>query len=191
MSRNRNAVSAVLALAAVIWVPPARAQVSVDATDVDAGSSETATASPGTRERLPEEITVTGQKLFSTLNAQIREAEDRMYGLFNELNTDDVYDIHCVWEAPLGTRIKKRECRPEFVNRAQRDEAQNFLSQMSGFGSVNPTPVMAQLAHHYPILADKMKALIRENPELLDAVVRHYELRKELEERKSAYFKRD
>lgn len=156
-----------------------------------AGGDEPATEPAPARERLPEEITVTGQKLFSTLQAQIRDAEDRMYGLFNELNPDDIYDIHCIWEAPLGTRIRKRECRPEFVSRAQRDEAQNFLSQMSGMGSVNPTPVMAQLAFHYPILADKMKALVSENPALLEAVLRHYELRKELEERKSAYFRRD
>lgn len=154
-------------------------------------SLATYAATPEPREQLPEEITVTGQKLFSALNKQIRAAEDAMYGLFNELNDDDLYDIRCIWEAPIGTRIRKRNCRPEFVNRATSEEAQDFIAQVQGFGNNNPTPVMAQLAFHYPVLADKMKTLVSENPELLDAVVHHYELRKELDARKSSYFFED
>lgn len=169
----------------------AASALSASAAVPEPSGQEAAPANSQPAERLPEEITVTGQKLFSTLHNQIRDAEDRLYGLFNELNPDNLYDIHCVWEAPLGTRIRKRNCRPEFVDRATRDEAQNFLAQMQGAGAANPTPVMAQLAFHYPILQAKMKALVQEHPELFDAVLRLTQLHQELDTRKTAYFSDD
>lgn len=139
-------------------------------------------------ERLPEEITVTGQRLFSTLQKQIREAEDRMYGLFNELNTDDLYDIHCAWEAPLGTRIRQRNCRPNFYVRATERDAQAFLGLVRGETGGVATPVSAELAVHYPILQRRMEELVREHPELREAVAKLLDARRQLDERKSSYF---
>lgn len=107
------------------------------------------------------------------------------------MNTDNQYDIHCVWEAPLGTRIRKRNCRYEFVDRATREETQNFIAQAQGMAGANPTPVMAQLAFHYPILQERMKALVQEHPDLLDAVIRLTRLNQELAERRSVYFSKD
>lgn len=170
-------------LVAVCSIPALAAAAEAPAPDAAAEPAATAT-----RERLPEEITVTGQKLFSTLHKQIREAEDRMYGLFNELNSDNLYDVHCEWEAPLGTRIRQRNCRPNFFLRASEENAQAYLAQLRGEPGANVIPVNAQLAFHYPILEQKMKALVAENPELLDAVLRHYELQQELDARKSSYF---
>lgn len=140
------------------------------------------------REVLPEEITVTGQKLFIVLKQQIEEAEDHMYGLFNDMNEDDRYDIHCTWEAPLGTRIRQRVCRPEFVANADRAVAQDFLAQVQGFTTTNPPPVQAEMGFHYPILEEKLKEALVESPEFADAVIRHYELREELARRTATHF---
>lgn len=155
-------------------------------------AQETAPEStPASGERLPEEITVTGQKLFSTLNRQIREAEVAMYGLFNELNTDDLYDIHCRWDAPLGTRIRAHSCSPQFLSRANEENAEGFLAMTRGEAGGNPVPVQAQLDFHYPILETKMKELVRSNPELFDAIMQLNSLREALEARKSNFFDED
>ena len=140
---------------------------------------------------LPEEITVTGQKLFIVLKQQIEEAEDLMYGLFNEMNEDDRYDIHCTWEAPLGTRIPQRVCRPEFVANADEAVAKNFLAERMGFTTTNPPPVQAEMGFHYPVLEEKLREALVESPEFAEAVLRHHELRQEFAERTATYFGQD
>lgn len=156
-----------------------------------AADQEALPEEPRRRDVLPEEITVTGQKLFIVLKQQIEEAEDLMYGLFNEMNEDDRYDIHCTWEAPLGTRIRQRVCRPEFVANADRAVAQDFLAQVQGFTATNPPPVQAEMGFHYPILEEKLKEALVESPEFADAVIRHHELREELARRTATYFGQD
>lgn len=143
------------------------------------------------REVLPEEITVTGQKLFIVLKQQIEEAEDLMYGLFNDMNEDDRYDIHCTWEAPLGTRIRQRVCRPEFVANADEAVAKDFLAQSQGLTTTNSPPVQAEMGFHYPILEEKLREALVESPEFAEAVVRHHELREEFQRRTSTYFGQD
>jgi len=150
---------------------------------------EAETSSPSTA--LPEEITVTGQKLFRVLQQQIEEAEDLMYGLFNDFNDDDRYDIHCASEASIGTRIRQRVCRPEFVARAERAVAQDFLAQSQGFTSTNPPPVQAEMGLHYPVLEEKLREAVSESLEFRNAVIRHHELREELQQRFGTYFDDD
>lgn len=133
-------------------------------------------------ERLPEEITITGQKLFRVLEKQIMDAEDHMYAMFNELNDDDQYDIHCHWEARLGTKIKHRECRPKFWDEATAAAGRELLT-----GTAAP-PAAAVGAFHYPKLEQKLKAVLQENPEFLEATMRHHELREELKLRKQSHF---
>ena len=142
----------------------------------------------GARERLPEEVLVTGQRLFRDMERRIREAEDHMYALYNDLNDDDRYDFHCSWDQPTGTRIRVRNCRPQFLIQATSEQATNFLQTQQGFMGNGALPVMSVLEHHTPILEEKLKGFIRENDELLDAVVRHHELREELKARRSTYF---
>lgn len=139
-------------------------------------------------ERLPEEVTVIGQKQFRTLEFQINAAEDLMYGLFNEINTDDRYDIHCTWERPLGTKIKQKVCRPQFLNDATTDAAKDFLSQSTGYGSTGSNNVMSEANRHYSVLEEKMREAISNNQALLEAVARHHQLREEFSQKKTAYF---
>lgn len=134
----------------------------------------------------PEEVIVTGRAPDRVLEKQIRAAEDRMYGLFNELNTDDQYDIHCRWRAPIGTRLRQRQCRPTFFDRATEDNAAAFLAQALGaHASGGPLDaVNAKLNHHYPILEEKLREATLQHPELFDAIQRHNALREELEARR-------
>jgi hypothetical protein len=67
-----------------------------------------------------EEVVVRGKHL----SQEIDEAENRFFGLFNELNTDDRYDTHCVYlQMTSGSRIQTRACIPGFVADAMADWA--------------------------------------------------------------------
>lgn len=137
-----------------------------------------------THDREIEEITVISQKTLLSLRYQIIRAEDRVFEVFNKLNDDDKYDIHCFLRAPTGTRIKQRDCAPNYYRNATADQAKEFL------GGPPAAPVNSVIAYHGPILRDKMVELIKENPELVNAMVDYYELKQELEQKHNDYYRK-
>ena len=97
MSLSRAALRAAALLGAAFCIRMAVGQAATAP-----AASEPAT-SPG------DEIIVRGRAL-EGLKLRIERAEDDVYTRFNEINSDDSYDIHCYERAPAGTRIKKRMC---------------------------------------------------------------------------------
>jgi hypothetical protein len=68
-----------------------------------------AAATPDTGAAAGDEMVVRGKAL-EKLRIQIKRAEDEVYARFNDINSTDLYDIHCYERAETGTRIKKRIC---------------------------------------------------------------------------------
>lgn len=134
----------------------------------------------------PEEIVVTGRQL-RRLRIEIERAQDRMFGLFNELNDDNRYDIRCREEKAIGTLISQRMCKPEFLRAAMEQNAKAFVAGVQSFSSLmlvdangsisfSSLPPQAVINHQYPILAEKMNALVQQNPEFAESVAKHHEL---------------
>ncbi|MEO6078472.1 MAG: hypothetical protein ABIQ86_01655 [Steroidobacteraceae bacterium] len=116
-----------------------------------------------------DEFVIEGKKL-SQLRKQIVEAEDRFYQLYNELNTDKDFDVNCETQAPLGTRITQRVCKPVFYAEAEAEYAQAMLR-----GDYAPPPELVALQRQAAYRA-KALALINKNPELLRLLRRRDEL---------------
>jgi hypothetical protein len=126
-----------------------------------------------------EEVIVRAPRSLKSLREAIFDAEDRAFDLYNELNTDDDYDIVCHREAPTGSRISYRNCRARFVDRLLAENtAEAFSLGGDGF-AVLPLP-MHQIEERMQILSEKIESLAREHPQLLEATV-------EVQRRKDAY----
>ena len=124
-----------------------------------------------------EEVVVVSRRGLVGLRAQILAAEDRVYALFNALNDDDQLDIHCYTETRTGTNISRRVCKPNYVDSATAVDGQSQLSALrSELGSAQ-MPSRTVIQSKDRILRDKLAALVNDNAELRDAVVRHAELR--------------
>jgi hypothetical protein len=74
-----------------------------------------------------EEITVIGQRSLRLLRLEVQTARERVYGLFNSLNSSDEFDIHCRNAPRTGTRIPQRVCRPQFADNATDHAGTEFL----------------------------------------------------------------
>lgn len=132
------------------------------------------------------------------LQRQVYQAEDRFFELYNKLNDDDLYDIHCRMHAQIGTKIKNRECIPNFYDQVTADSAQSFLNRaIHGLdenkrveieGSISTSTV---ISYHYPILKKRMKELVESNPDLYDRITELHQLTERLEEKKRIYYGRD
>jgi len=58
----------------------------------------------------PEDEIVVEGKAIEELRLRVERAEDDVYTRFNEINSDDSYDIHCYERAQKGSHVKKRVC---------------------------------------------------------------------------------
>src|SRR5688572_426296 len=68
-----------------------------------------------------DEIVVLGN--IRELRRQLRIAEDLLFARFNDINSDDRFDIFCTWEASTGTHIRTRRCA-----------SNEWRAQESGYG---------------------------------------------------------
>jgi hypothetical protein len=99
-----------------------------------------------------EEVEVTGTRLWK-MRQQMVELEDKFNALYNELNENDDFDVTCRMEAPLGTRLKKRNCKVAFFEEAEAEYAQ---AAMRGELVMDPQLVAFQRQDEYRAAALKV-----------------------------------
>ena len=66
-------------------------------------------AAPAVESLADEEIFVLGKRL-EELRIRIERAENDVYARFNEINSDDLFDVHCYERADGGSHIERRSC---------------------------------------------------------------------------------
>ena len=141
-----------------------------------AASGQAQESNPAEVDDTIDEITVLGARSLAMMRAEVIEAEDVVYDLFNELNNDDGYDIICKKETRIGSQIPQRIC----LARMYREQvAEETLDEEGG-----PIVIgnMTRSSRHQQILLEKMRALAGRHPELLDALKERYRLEKQYEQ---------
>lgn len=147
-----------------------------------------------------EEVTVRGQRPVVAYRLALEASRDRIFEIFNEINSDDEFDIHCRNEQRTGSRIRRRVCRPQFSRDVAGDAAGEYVdalrsncaggSQECIFG--NPSAAQTAMsraqgveaAEHYKhrLLTEEIQELARESWRLRRALLEHEELRREYQE---------
>lgn len=126
---------------------------------------------------LPYQIIIKPQATLSDLRELIVQVEDDFYGVFNEINIDDAYDIYCYEYVPTMSHIKQRACEPLFMIDARGLNASealfNLISADGDGGNSRPgsTPLFSpsEMRNHespnYEILQEKMEEFMRTDKE--------------------------
>lgn len=143
----------------------------------------------------PEEIVVRAKPL-NRYRAEIEQARDEMFQLFNEANEDDDNDVRCRYEAPTGSRIPVRVCLSAAQDRASADAARDFLNALvMGAGSASQGSATGIGASHSAAGAEsralvgfetEWRRLMSTNPQFADAVVKYRELENEFDRARGA-----
>jgi hypothetical protein len=118
---------------------------------------------------LIEEIVVRGYKPLINLKFEMYEAEEALYKVFNSLNSNDDYDIHCYEEAPTGTKIKKRVCKTEKMGKILAEQTEKM---MRGEPYTFPTNEIKKMNER--MLAE-MAELASTHPEYLNALESYHQ----------------
>lgn len=140
-------------------------------------------------ERPIEEVQVIGQRTIKALQLKINEAEEKMYQRFNELNDDDIFDITCTMETVPNSDIKHRQCMPNYIRSANKEEVNNTYNMFSGGAYMTwATPMQSVVANYAPQLEDQLVKVLNEDNEFYEAVLEHHELREQYREMTRTYF---
>ncbi len=105
------------------------------------------------------EINAQREKL-SAMRAEMVKLEDQFYSQYNKLNSDHQYDMKCTMQAPTGSNLKARVCRPVFANTALEAETRAFL------GGDTAPPANMVIAEKQPDFDKNMLSVINQHAEL-------------------------
>lgn len=129
---------------------------------------------------LPEEISVMGDRSPGNLERRMHEAEDRFLALFNQL-VEDEFQVHCRYEAVLGSRVRQRICQS---GRQKRELTRAALFNVMDM----PYDALPGLATADRRFREKVQEMIAANPALEDAAST---LQESVEAYRRAYFSRE
>ena len=120
------------------------------------------------------------KKSLSRLQRDYSNAEKNFYALFNDINTDDEFDVLCKTERSLSSRRRVQTCKAGFLRRYESNVAAGQMDQLTGQRSdaaANPAGVDEKQA----ILRGKISAALTENAELERAFAQLANAKKQLE----------
>ncbi len=127
---------------------------------VAVGQDEDVSTEVTSDDEVIENIVVASQKSPRELRRDVSRSEKDFYSIYNKLNDDSLYDVHCKREAPTGSVIMSQVCRPRFLDRAIREGKVNSATNMDS----NST-IAGQIA----TFRKNLETLVAANPDLQTA----------------------
>lgn len=94
----------------------------------------------GAEEPLPQVKVEASRTNLNKLAKEIQASEKRFYERYNELNKVKDYAIKCTTAASTGTRFTRTDCVPVFQDKAEEEEARQFIRAFGGGDQVSGTP---------------------------------------------------
>lgn len=125
-----------------------------------------------------EEIIVYGEKSLANLRREVYRTEENFFATFNALNEEEEYDVHCFYEVPSFTHIRRHVCRANFVKDAT---AKDFAGWRRGQPVIPSETVIMQKKKRLGI---KLELMAVEHPELLEALNKYTNAKQVLESEK-------
>lgn len=139
----------------------------------------------------PDEVIVRGRRL-ADFRFQVEQARVRAYDIFNEINSDDDFDVSCVREETTGTRVRRQVCRARFENRISAAAAHDYFAALRWvcpdgvtadciFSDASIVGISAAqgIEAEAPIKRAQMNAeidrLARENDQFAEAIIEWYD----------------
>ena len=163
---RRAAVATALGAAFALTTSGAAQETNANGATQQLADTERQTPEP----RAEDEIVVLGR--ISALRHELEVAEDAMYDRFNEIVGDRRLEMHCRSEFKPDSHMARRVCLPNGYREADARFSQSAVNQMRGEIGPNQQQYRAEQLRVQQRVAQEMRRLGAEDPELRDAIVR-------------------
>ena len=127
-----------------------------------------------------EEIVVRGRSR-AFYRTQIELAEEAVFDRFNEINSDDDYDIHCRTYRVLGSKIPQRICQPNFWREEDANIGEETARGMQGGLGFNPGMFRGMQHYKRGLMSEEIRQLALEDEAFREALVRLVNLQQNYE----------
>ena len=117
-----------------------------------------------------DEVIVRGRS-YGELRLQIRIRQEAVFARFNDINSDDAFDIHCTMEARLESHILERRCLSNSWREQDSNIGQAFLGATQNRPGMAAADYRAEQLRMQGKLKEEMRRLSYEDPELGAAVL--------------------
>ena len=138
--------------------------------DLPADSKTETDSSTDSESRPIEEIQVFSERTFFTLRLEIESAETEVYGLFNELNSSDDFDVKCTREVYVGSYFKRRSCMAAYLREEQARNAQSSVQGVDILLSLDA--IQVETRQKAIAMEAEMLKLAQEHPEFAAALLK-------------------
>ncbi len=132
------------------------------------GEESPETTVPAVPEQI-EEIIVYGEKSIIQLRSEFNLAQERLFDVFNSLNTDDNFHVECDRVQRIGSRRWHHVCTPKFATRPWAHASGVYTVSTSGLED-RPNLMSPWVKRKNEAFWDEMARLVKDNPELQNAV---------------------
>jgi molybdenum-dependent DNA-binding transcriptional regulator ModE len=128
-----------------------------------------------------EEIVVYGSKTLLQLRLDLYLAEEVVFELFNSLNSNDEFDIHCDKETTVGSRLQHRVCKPNYVDLLTAQATSHSIVTGAGGVNLSYAHAVTKIREKDQQLTEEMEAMVVERPELRKVLSEFADAKKILE----------
>ena len=170
-------------------------------------SNETESTSEITNTRPIEQIDVIGERTLLSMRNEIVREEDSLYKMFNDLNSDDKFDIFCKKKRSTASYIPRRSCEPLFLTRHRQQSSRFALSEMRqafADGGINyailgnamdylepESEIRAQVDGEFEAMNEEIFRIAAEDPDYLSILQKLSQLKTDYQDARQARFKKD
>jgi len=119
----------------------------------------------------PEDEIIVRGRSYSELREQIRIRELAVYTRFNEINSDDDFDIHCTMEKRRESHILERRCLSNSWREHDSNIGEAFLGAAVGRQGIGVAEYFAEQRRMQSLLKEEMRRLSFEDAALGEAVL--------------------
>lgn len=89
-------------------------------------------ASQAARQETPDEVIVRGRRL-AEFRQDVQDKREQAYAIFNEINSDDDFDVRCYDERKYHSRAKRHVCRAHFEDRITAEAGAEYMRALKFF----------------------------------------------------------
>lgn len=134
-----------------------------------AGEFVAATASAQIDAAADDEIIVRGRG-YGEFRLEVERAENVVFARFNDINSDDRFDIHCRAEPKVGSKLYERVCSSNSWREQDANFGYDFVRELLGETGANPQRHRIEQLQMQRRLEEEMRRLTLQDPELGEAV---------------------
>ncbi len=136
---------------------------------------------PGGEEPV-DEVTVYAEESITFLRRKLRTVDEQFFSRYNELNTNDDFDMVCKRETRLGSQIPRQVCRSKLDRARTSEAAEDALDENIGLGDDS----IGWKRKHYRQVRKDIGEVLKKDAELRNIVQDRKNILEEIERKKQA-----